>query len=82
MCVGASLYSFCKRHAGVRAVILTQAADVYAFGVLLWEMLSGERAWANLTAPQIMVAVTCQNKTLEFPSWTMHDIARSARPHA
>ena len=23
--------------------------------------------------------VTCQNKVLEFPSWTMHDIARSAQ---
>lgn len=49
---------------------------MYAFGVLLWEMLSGERAWHDLTPPQIMVAITCQNKILQFPSWTMHDIAR------
>ena len=30
-----------------------QAADVYSFGVMLWEMYSGQRAWAALNYAQV-----------------------------
>ena len=30
-----------------------QAADVYAFGVLLWEMVMGKRAWLGMHCTQV-----------------------------
>ena len=30
-----------------------QAADVYSFGVMLWEMYTGQRAWAALNYAQV-----------------------------
>ena len=32
---------------------MRQAADVYSFGVMLWEMYSGQRAWAALNYAQV-----------------------------
>ena len=32
---------------------LLQAADVYSFGVILWEMCTGQRAWAALNFAQV-----------------------------
>lgn len=33
--------------------VVSKAADCFSFGVLLWEMASGQRAWAGLTHPQV-----------------------------
>ncbi|KXZ45129.1 hypothetical protein GPECTOR_58g578 [Gonium pectorale] len=36
----------------------TQKADSYSFGVLLWQMFTGSRPWANMNRFQILGAVT------------------------
>ncbi len=50
------------------AATCTPAADVYAFGVLLWEMLSGQAAWAGLRAAQVVFQVVVLKQGLPSPS--------------
>eukprot|EP00775_Hariotina_reticulata_P014620 gene14620-14756_t len=45
----------------------TPAADVYAWGVLLWEMLTGSRAWAGLAAPAVVCQVAVLGRGLAIP---------------
>lgn len=55
-----------------------QSADVFAFGVLLWEMLSGERAWDKQTPAQIMLAVALQQNMLTLPPTCLPELNRCA----
>ena len=49
---------------------LSKSADVYAFGVLLWEMYTGQRPWSGLGQMQIIFHLTQRKKKLQFPSET------------
>ena len=41
-----------------------QAADVYSFGVLLWELCAGQRAWASLNPAQVLSSPLCRGRML------------------
>jgi serine/threonine protein kinase len=47
---------------------LTKGADVYALGVLLWEMGASARAWAGRRPAQIVLAVTTGRGALPPPT--------------
>lgn len=49
---------------------MTEAADVYSFGVLLWEMFCGERAWAGRHYAQIIFWVGTLGHAPKFPEGT------------
>ncbi|KXZ44071.1 hypothetical protein GPECTOR_74g685 [Gonium pectorale] len=42
--------------------------DIWAFGVILWEMLSGERPWGGLLAVQIACAIKVSGRRLPLES--------------
>ncbi|BDA44489.1 probable mitogen-activated protein kinase kinase kinase 11 at C-terminar half [Coccomyxa sp. Obi] len=50
--------------------IVSKGADVYSFGVMLWEMYCGERAWAGLNTAQVIHAVAINNQSLKAPAGT------------
>lgn len=46
---------------------VSQSADIYAFGVLLWEMIVGRKAWAGCHMAQIVYFLCVENRRLELP---------------
>ena len=39
---------------------------MYSFGVLLWEMYNGQRAWAGLHFAQLSYALFVEKRSLQF----------------
>jgi hypothetical protein len=60
------------------SVVGVQASDVYAFGVLLWEMMAGCRAWASMKHAQVMHCIVVEQRSLVFPPHTPADYAHFA----
>ncbi|KAK9837249.1 hypothetical protein WJX81_001439 [Elliptochloris bilobata] len=46
---------------------ISKAADVYSFGVILWELAAGCRAWVGMVHTQIVCAVAVDGQRLGFP---------------
>ncbi|GFR46705.1 hypothetical protein Agub_g8325 [Astrephomene gubernaculifera] len=55
--------------------IISKATDVFAFGVLLWQMYTGLRPWAGMNHGQIIYNVGMKNVQLIFPPGTPPAIA-------
>lgn len=47
--------------------LMTRAGDVYSYGVILYELWTGTRAWDKLSQAQVIFAVTCRNEFLKMP---------------
>ncbi|KIZ03647.1 Mitogen-activated protein kinase kinase kinase [Monoraphidium neglectum] len=55
--------------------IVSKAADVYSFGVLLWQMCVGSRPWAGMSHAAVVRAVVQERRSLELGSETPEGVA-------
>lgn len=44
-----------------------EASDIFSYGVLLWELMTGKEPWAGYSRGQVVAAVAFQNQRLEIP---------------
>ncbi|KAG2499017.1 hypothetical protein HYH03_003203 [Edaphochlamys debaryana] len=59
--------------------VITHHADIYTFGVLLWEMLAGMQPWYGLTDMEIAIKVTLHRDRLPLPPPASVPGSRAAR---
>lgn len=60
------------------SAVTGRSADVWAFGVLLWEMYSGHRAWLSLSYSQVKQAIGQEQRSPEWPPDAPTELAVSA----
>ncbi|GMH35293.1 hypothetical protein BSKO_03161 [Bryopsis sp. KO-2023] len=51
----------------LRSEHVDERADVYSYGVVLWELITGKMPWENLNAMQVVGAVGFRGRTLPVP---------------
>ncbi|KAA8549323.1 hypothetical protein F0562_001007 [Nyssa sinensis] len=49
--------------------MVTEKVDVYSFGIVMWELLTGEEPYANLRSEEIIAGIIKGDLQPEIPSW-------------
>lgn len=58
---------------------ICKASDVFSFGVVLWQMCTGEQPYAGLNRVRVMVGVYDGSLALSWPSYVCPSIAKLGR---
>lgn len=66
----------------IREGRMHKSTDVWSYGVLLWEMYSGQRAWSGLSYTQLMQAIGYEKKSPQWPDIAPADLKVRFQPRS